>query len=71
MTIKNVVIDLIESGYTEAQLAVLVGSSQPAISRIRSGEVTNPKLIMGNELLILHKKHCRGKKRPFNVRACE
>lgn len=71
MNMKNIVIDLLESGQTETQLAEIVNSSQPAINRIKTGEVPDPKGSITIGLLMLHMKRCRGKKRPFNVRVCE
>jgi transcriptional regulator with XRE-family HTH domain len=43
-SIQEIVRKLIESGFTQAQLAELTGVSQSSLSRILTGECTDPRL---------------------------
>lgn len=50
---NNIVEKLIESGLTESEIAVKVGSSQPSINRIRRGKQKNVGYALGDALLRL------------------
>ncbi|MCG7932086.1 MAG: hypothetical protein ABW119_22575 [Candidatus Thiodiazotropha lotti] len=56
---QTIVTDLIETGMSEADLAEMIGNvSQPTIHRIKTGEIKNPRWLLGNSLVELHKQIC-------------
>jgi len=53
-TIKH----LQQAGLSQAQIASLVGCSQPTIHRLLKGETRNPSFLFGQRLLTLEQKIC-------------
>lgn len=51
--------ELQAAGWTQQQIAERVGSSQAAISDLRSGETKNPSYALGTALVNLHKIRAR------------
>jgi len=52
--LKTTIEELISSGLTEQAIADAVGSTQPTINRIRTGETEDPKHSLGRSLERLH-----------------
>lgn len=62
---QKIVIDLLESGMTQQQLASRCGCDQSYISFVKRGEVQGDvRYGIGNALLKLHKQRCKGKEKP-------
>lgn len=55
---KQLIIDLLASGLTQAQLGERVGLSQAQINRLKSGASREPGWAAGDRLMRLHAERC-------------
>ena len=62
MNMKEIIIDLIDSGLTETQIADKIGGvTQSNINKIKKGVVKMPSYRIGSALIDLHKKVCKSR----------
>lgn len=63
MQFKELTKAILKSGLTQAEIAEIVGTSQPTISRILSGAVEFPKRTTSDKLEALHAKVLKRRRR--------
>lgn len=51
---QKLILDLVESGMAEAEIAKAVGVSQPTINRVKSGKQKNIGYALGAALIKMH-----------------
>lgn len=54
MDFKNIVSQLIDCGFSEKSIAEDVGTSQPTIHRLKTGQYDDPKYSVAKKLIDLH-----------------
>ncbi|WP_424195498.1 hypothetical protein ACMYR3_06085 [Ampullimonas aquatilis] len=70
---KKIILNLISTGLSEREIAVLVGMSQPTINRIKLGKQDGVSISysLGTRLLELHKERLPGIDLPPNTEFSE
>lgn len=59
----SLITDLIAKGWTQARIAEACGASQPLISQLQSGRISDTKYAVGQALVKLHRKVVTGGRR--------
>jgi len=59
MNWTKIIADLIESGFTQAEIGKTVGLTQPSIAGIADGSTKSVKWEVGQKILSIHKRAMR------------
>jgi predicted transcriptional regulator len=53
-TVQKMIIEILDSGLTEPELAMLASSTQPTINRIKQGATEDPRYTLGKKIEQIH-----------------